>query len=85
VKQPKFEGKCEELKGHIYNCIVSNQANLYTQTMKRIAKYACHASTVLSNICRAILEDLEQTIDPTAEPMPTVTQIQMEMWLGEEV
>jgi hypothetical protein len=40
VKQPKFEGKCEELKGHIYDCTVSNQANLYTKTNNEIAEYA---------------------------------------------
>ena len=37
MKQPKFEGKCEELKGFIYDCSDARQADMFTKTMKEIA------------------------------------------------
>ena len=39
MKQPKFEGKCEELKGFIYDCSDARQADMFTKTMKEIAGY----------------------------------------------
>ena len=38
--QPKFEGKTKELKGHIYDVGVDNQADLFSRTTKEIAEYA---------------------------------------------
>lgn len=38
-RQPKFEGKCSELKGHIYDCSDSRQAEVYSKTTKEIAEY----------------------------------------------
>jgi hypothetical protein len=37
VKQPKFEGKNENLKGHIYNCSDARQSDLFTKTTKAIS------------------------------------------------
>ena len=39
IKQPKFEGHCEELKHYIYDCSDTHQANMYIKTTKEIAKY----------------------------------------------
>ena len=39
MKQPKFEGKCANLKGHIYNCSDSRQLDQFMKTTKEIAKY----------------------------------------------
>jgi hypothetical protein len=36
IKQPKFEGKCEDLKGHIYDCSDARQSD--TKTTKEIAE-----------------------------------------------
>jgi hypothetical protein len=38
-QEPKFEGRCDELKGQIYDCTDFRQANGYTKTTKEIAKY----------------------------------------------
>jgi hypothetical protein len=38
-KQPKFKGKCEDLKGHIFDCSDSRQADIYSKTVKEIAEY----------------------------------------------
>jgi hypothetical protein len=39
ILQPKFEGKCADLKGHIYDCTDSRQADIFTKTTKEIAEY----------------------------------------------
>jgi hypothetical protein len=39
IKQPKFEGKCEDLKGHIYDCSDARQSNIFAKTTKEIVKY----------------------------------------------
>lgn len=35
----KFEGKCDDLKGYIYDCVDGKQADAYTKTTKEIAEY----------------------------------------------
>ena len=59
VKQPKFEGKCEELKGFIYDCSDARQADMFTKTMKEIAGYAGRNYHHSADIRRAIM-DLEK-------------------------
>jgi hypothetical protein len=39
LRTPKFEGKCNDLKGHIYDCTNILQADQYTKTTKEIAEY----------------------------------------------
>ena len=39
LRQPKFEGKCEELKGHIYDCSDTRQSDTFIKTTKEIAEY----------------------------------------------
>ena len=38
-RQPKFEGKCDGLKGHIYDCSDTRQSDQFTRTTKEIAEY----------------------------------------------
>jgi hypothetical protein len=38
-RQPKFEGRCEELKGHIYDCSDARQSDIFAKTTKEIAVY----------------------------------------------
>jgi len=38
-RQSKFEWQIDALKGHIYDCTDSRQADLYTTTTKEIAGY----------------------------------------------
>jgi hypothetical protein len=37
VRQPKFEGSSEDLKGHVYDCSNSRQADMFSKTTKAIA------------------------------------------------
>jgi hypothetical protein len=69
VEQPnKFESKCEELKGYIYNSAMSNQVDLYTKTTKEIAEYASQTCKYSADICRAIRDLQWLMIDPPDEP-----------------
>ena len=36
---PRFEGKCEDLKGHIYDCADIRQGDQYSRTTKEISEY----------------------------------------------
>jgi hypothetical protein len=38
-RAPKFEGRCTDLKGHIYDCSDVRQSDQYTKTTKEIAEY----------------------------------------------
>ena len=38
-QQVKFEGRIDSLKGHIYDCTDSHQADIYTKMTKDIAGY----------------------------------------------
>ena len=38
-RAPKFEGKCMDLKGHIYDCSDVRQSDQYTKTTKEIAEF----------------------------------------------
>jgi len=38
-RQTKFEGKCADLKGHVYDCSTSKQADQFNKTTKEISEY----------------------------------------------
>ena len=40
VTHNKFEGKCEDLKGSIYDCSDAKQADIFVKTTKDLAAYA---------------------------------------------
>jgi len=67
--QPKFEGRCEELKGYIYDCSDGcSQAGAYTKITKEIAEYAGHTCRQSADIRKAI-EGLElPSNDGTSRP-----------------
>jgi hypothetical protein len=39
MPQPKFEGKCDGLKGFIYDCYDGHQTDRYSILMKDITEY----------------------------------------------
>jgi hypothetical protein len=57
TREPKFEGKCEDMKGHVYNCTDGRQAGGYTKTTEEIAehigrtyRFGADASCVISTL-----------------------------------
>ena len=57
-KQNKFEGRIEALKGHIYDCTDSRQADLYMNTTREIAGYVA-TNLKNGNDVRSAIENLK--------------------------
>jgi hypothetical protein len=39
VEPPKFEGKCDSLKGYVFDCVDGQQSDRYNVTIKEVAQY----------------------------------------------
>jgi len=80
-RQPKFEGKCDGLKGHIYDCSDARQSDLYTKTTKEIAEYVGRTFTHYGGDVRLAVENLEVPtfVEPTDPPVEA-TLTQREIW-----
>ena len=65
----KFKGNCEELKGNIFDCSDSNQADQYVQTLKVVGEY-CGANYKFGGDIRAsIINETKTTITQPLPPM----------------
>ena len=76
-RQPKFEGKCDKLKGFIYNCSDSWQADIYMKTTKEIAEYVGRTYKFGSDYARLAIENLQAQAIPMLADLPdkaTATQ-----------
>jgi hypothetical protein len=69
LRQPKFEGTCEELKGHIYDCTDSRQSDVFIKTTKEIAGCAGRTFKKGSDARRAIENLSLPTLVPPADPV----------------
>jgi hypothetical protein len=79
-RQAKFEGKCDALKGHIYDCSDSRQADLYSKTTKEIAEYVGRTYTYGGDMRRAV-ERLEVPAFVMPEdPAEDATETEREIW-----
>jgi hypothetical protein len=79
VRQPKFEGKCEELKGFVFDCSDSKQADVFAKTMKEIAGYVGRTFRYGDDI-RQLIEKMTMPVlnmpsDPPTTASRTVTRI----------
>ena len=64
-RQPKFEGKCDNLKGHIYDNSHAKQANQFAKTTTEVAEYVEHTYKHGGDIRLAVLN-----LDPPPLLMP---------------
>lgn len=81
-RAPKFEGKCSELKGHIYDCSDSRQSDQFTKTTKEIAEYVGRTYKYGGDI-RVVVGNLEETtIDPPKDPPDDATKTQIRICVG---
>ena len=80
IKEPKFEGRCEDLAGHIYDMANAKQAaDMYTKTTREIAEYVGRtydqgADTRLA-IENLALPALEEPDDPAADASRTAVRM----------
>jgi hypothetical protein len=79
VAATKFEGKCEDLKGAIYDCSDAKQADVFVKTTKDIAAYAGRTMKFGGDM-RIAIETLEPPIfaipdDPPADANMATTEL----------
>jgi hypothetical protein len=80
IEQPKFEGKCTDLKSFIYDCSDSRQADIFTKTTKEIAKYVGRTYRYGSDM-RLAIEKLERPrLTLPTNPPGSVTKTETRIW-----
>jgi hypothetical protein len=79
IPHAKFEGKCAELKGFIYDCSDNKQADAYVRTTREIADYVGTAYAQGADVKRSIqtLQALEFIEPPDPPEGASRTQIRM--------
>jgi hypothetical protein len=80
IRQPKFEGKCEELKGDIYDCSDPRQSDTFVKTTKEIAEYVGRTFKYGSD-ARLAVENLSMPVmtEPN-DPADTASKTQVRIW-----
>jgi hypothetical protein len=81
-RQPKFEGRCDDLKGHIYDCRGGSQADQYAKTTKEIGNYVGWTYKHGADVKTAIeqIDSRLPTIVQPADPLATATPSQIRIW-----
>jgi hypothetical protein len=80
IRQPKFEGKCNDLKGHIYDCSDVRQSDIFVKTTKEIAEYAGHTFKKGSD-ARLAVENLSiPTLVPPTAPAGATDRSLNRVW-----
>jgi hypothetical protein len=76
-----FEGKCDDLKGHIYDCTnAARAADMYTKTTREIAEYIGRTIKYSAAMVKGIETLTEPTI-PMPEELPdTATAYEKRIW-----
>ena len=73
VASKKFEGKCEELNGAIFDCSGTKQADMFVKTTKELSAY-CGRTFKYGGDIRLSIETLETpTFYLPDDPLPTAT------------
>jgi hypothetical protein len=80
VRQLKFEGNCEELKGHVFDCSNSRQADIFSKTTKALAghvgktyRYGTDVRLAIQNLSPTILEVPKDLAD-------SATKAELRIW-----
>jgi hypothetical protein len=66
--EASFQGRCDDLKGHIFDCMGGRQSNQYAVTMKEIAAYIGTKYTFGADI-RWSLEHEKEFVIPKPTPL----------------
>ena len=79
-RQPKFEGKCDDLKGYIYYCSDARQADLFAKTTKEIAEYVGRTYKYGGDI-RLVVENLAlPTLAVPDDPPDGASRTVQQIW-----
>jgi hypothetical protein len=80
TRQPRFQGKCDELKGHIYDCSDSRQSDVYTKTTKEIGEYIGRTYRYGSDVRRAVQKLTMPNMPVPADPAEGANKAIVRMW-----
>jgi hypothetical protein len=80
LRSPKFEGKCNDLKAHIYDCTSIRQADHYTKITKDIAEYIGRTFKFGMDT-RLLIENMEIIdIQVPNDPHTEATRTEVRIW-----
>jgi hypothetical protein len=83
IQQTKFEGKCSELKGHIYDCADSRQADIFTKTTQEVAEYVGRTYKYGSNVRLAVEKLSRPVLELPVDQPDTATKTETRIWKKE--
>ena len=75
----KFDGRCEELTGHIYD-YVNPPADQYTKTTREICEYIGHTYTYGEDTKIALKTLMRPTLAMPQDPAENATQTAIKIW-----
>ena len=79
-KSIKFEGKCADLKGHIYDCSDVRQSDQFTKTTKEIAEYVGRTYKYGGDTRLAVETLTVPTIPIPADPAEGANRSETRIW-----
>ena len=80
LPQPKFEGKCSDLTGFIYDCSDNFQSDRFTKVTREISEYVLKEYSHGSDLHISILDLEETTIPEPDDPDPAASETQKAIW-----
>ena len=78
--QPKFEGRCSDLTGFIFDCSDNTQADRFTKVTREISEYVLKEYSYGSDLHISILDLEETTIPEPDDPDPGASETQKAIW-----
>jgi hypothetical protein len=79
-RQAKFEGQCEDLKGHIYDCSDYRQADIFVRTTEEIITYVGRTYKYGDDVKRALTEMKIPTISYPEDPGSDASRTELKIW-----
>jgi Reverse transcriptase (RNA-dependent DNA polymerase)/Zinc knuckle len=76
----KFEGRCPDLKGHVFDCASDTQSDQFTRTLKEVADYVGRTYKYGGAVRRAVESLEEQTFDLPPDPPDGATFGEQRLW-----
>jgi hypothetical protein len=80
VPKTKFDGKCEELKGHIFDCTDVRQSDQYSRTVKEIAEYVGRTYKYGADARMAVEQLARPTLEVPRDPPDNATKTELRIW-----
>jgi hypothetical protein len=80
IKQVKFEGRCSDMKGNVYDCNDAKQTDQYSKTTKELADYVGRTYKYGGDMRQAILSLTVPVIQEPQEPDDEENRLQMRLW-----